>query len=124
MKRAKIAVFAVLFGLLLAFSASARDKDAEVEELREYRLFQGVVSTYDGAIMVVNENITVVMTQDTKVYDSRSRETSRLGIKPGRWVYVEGPVRQDRGVDAEKVYILPRHIVKKDLPNYPFIQAP
>ncbi len=124
MKRAKIAAFAVLFGLLLALSASARDKDAEVEDLREYRLFQGVVSTYDGTIMTVNENITVVMTQDTKVYDSRSRETSRLGIKPGKWVYVEGPVRQDKGVDAEKVYILPKRIEKKDLPNYPFIQAP
>ncbi|MBI5901903.1 MAG: hypothetical protein HZB84_00230 [Deltaproteobacteria bacterium] len=124
MKRAKIAVFAILFGLLVAFSASARDKDAEVEDLREYRLFQGVVGAYDGATMTVNENITVVMTQDTKVYDSRSKETSRLGIKVGKWVYVEGPVREDKGVDAEKVYILPRHIEQKDLPNYPFIQAP
>ena len=70
MKTARIAVFAVLFGLMMTLSASARDKDAEVEELREYGLFQGVVGAYDGTAMTVNENIKVVMTQDTEVYDS------------------------------------------------------
>lgn len=124
MKRVRIAVYAVLFVLLAAFFASAGDKDAEVEDLREYMMFQGVVSAYDGTAMTVNENITVVMTPDTKVYDSRSKETSRLGIKTGKWVYVEGAVRDDKGVDAEKVYILPRRIGKKELSNYPFIQEP
>ena len=109
---------------IASLSASARDMNPEVEDLREYRLFQGVVGAYDGTTMTVNENITVVTTQDTKVYDSGSRETSRYGIKPGRWVYVEGPLRPDKSVEADKIYILPRHIEKKDLPNYPFIQEP
>jgi hypothetical protein len=97
---------------------------AMADDTREYKFVLGFVNSYDGTSLVINEHWKVNMTDETKVFDSRGRRAHTVRLWNNKWVYVEGPLDKKGEISAEKIYLLPGYVGKKDLRRYPFIQVP
>jgi hypothetical protein len=106
-----------------AARAEADLEGPNVVDDRPYRFVRGVVSGDDGWRIIINEGVRVRITRQTEVLDARSVKTSRYDIRPGAWVYAEGPVDFYGDVEAEKVYVLPGHLKESELKRYPFIKG-
>jgi hypothetical protein len=103
--------------------AEAGLEGPNVVDDRPYRFVRGVVSGDEGWRIIINEGVRVRITRQTEVFDARSVKTSRYDIRPGAWVYAEGPVDFYGDVEAEKVYVLPGQLKESELRRYPFIKG-
>ncbi len=115
--RGKIGVIAlsVLLPLSVASFAGA-DSDS-------YKFILGYVGIDNGSTLVVNEEISVKITDETKFYNDKGKEISAHSLKGHKWIYAEGTINDDSSVDAEVIYLLPGFIAEKDMGKYPFIQT-
>lgn len=121
MKKTRIAALALFF---LAAAALAFGRAAMAEDPRPMKFIHGVVSGYEGQAMLVNEGWRVLRTKDTVVYTAAGKELKGVTIKARQWLYLEGFVNADGSVEAEKIYLLPRHIKGKERKKYPFMNLP
>lgn len=112
---------AVLFSFFLASPAVGQNAD---EGEKEYRFLQGVISSYGSASVVLNESQRINISHDTRFYDSRGRESGLYGLGDHKWIYVEGTPGPGGGIEAEKIFFLPRYIGKKERTGYGYMQLP
>ena len=85
---------------------------------------QGVVMAVDvkQGTFVVNEKL-FVWDQHTAVQTEKGIQTTIDKLKVKDWVYVEGV--QDRArsrIEAQRIYLLPKQIDRKEKHHYPFME--
>lgn len=97
---------------------------AVADDTGKYKFVLGFVNSYNGESLVINERWKANVTGETKVFDSRGEKAEAARLRTHKWVYVEGPLGMNGEINADKVYLLPGHVGKKDLRRYPFIQLP
>jgi type II secretory pathway component PulC len=83
---------------------------------------QGILMSLDleKNLIVVNER-TFFLDDQTAFYNENGSLTSKEKFKPNSRVYIEGEKNNDRVV-VRKIYFLPKRIDKKERNIYPFLQ--
>lgn len=72
-------------------------------------------------VITVNERVFVLDSQ-TLIKDEKHHSISMDGLKPEAWVYVVGENnRTIKKLVAQKIYLLPRYIERKERHLYPFM---
>jgi hypothetical protein len=83
---------------------------------------QGLIMNVDlqKKVMIVNES-TFVWDQNTKFYNDKGSLVTVDKLRAKTWVYIQG-VKDSAGkrMTAEKIYLLPKYIDKKEKHLYPF----
>jgi hypothetical protein len=83
---------------------------------------QGVIMNVDlqKKMLIVNES-TFMWDQNTKFYNDKASPVTVEKLRAKTWVYIEG-VKESAGkrMMAEKIYVLPKYIDKKERHLYPF----
>ncbi len=112
----KILAVLLLAGVLLNHGIAAAEK------ARPWKFLQGGVTEYTGERIVLNEHQVINLTGNTKVFNSYGQERDLYYLRGHGWLYVEGKLRQDGSIDAERIYLLPGYIERKDRHRYPFLK--
>jgi hypothetical protein len=71
-------------------------------------------------IMVVNEK-TFIWNKSTVFNDDKGSITGIEKFKTKSWVFIEGET-EDQYIVIKKIYLLPKHVGKKERHLYPFMQ--
>jgi len=108
----------VMFTIVLLFIFSAFAQGQEAFKI------QGLIMNVDlqKRVMIVNES-TFIWDLNTKFYNDRGSPLTVDKLRVKTWVYIQG-VKDSAGkvMMAEKIYILPKYIDKKERHLYPFFQ--
>ena len=110
------AIFTIVFMFILSALAFAQGQDA-------FKI-QGLIMNVDlqKNMMIVNES-TFIWDQNTKFYNEKGSPVTVDKLRAKTWVYIEGVKDSaQKRMMAEKIYILPKYIDKKEKHLYPFIQ--
>lgn len=85
---------------------------------------QGIIMGLDlkQKIMIINER-EFTWDETTKIFDDKETPITIERFKTNRWVYIVG-IRDKNSnlMRIEKIYLLPKHIDKKERSRYPFFQ--
>jgi hypothetical protein len=83
---------------------------------------QGMIMNIDlkQNTMVVNEK-TFTWDQGTTIFDDRSSPITLDRFKQTAWVYIQGEKNENYKIKIRKIYLLPRQILRKERPLYPFM---
>ena len=112
----RLAIFTIVFMLLFLALAFAQEQDA-------FKM-QGLIMNVDlqKNMMIVNES-TFIWNPNTKFYNEKGSLVTVDKLRAKTWVYIEGVKDSaQKRMMAEKIYILPKYIDKKEKHLYPFIQ--
>lgn len=71
--------------------------------------------------MIVNERY-FFWDEKTNFYHANGTNIKVDKLKLNSWVYIEGEKDGSQKIRINKIYLLPRHIDKKERHQYPFIQ--
>jgi hypothetical protein len=85
---------------------------------------QGIIMNLDlrQKMMIVNER-TFTWDQTTIIYNEKGVPINIENFKTKAWVYIEGvKEKKDNHIRIEKIYLLPKHVDKKERHLYSFIQ--
>ena len=79
------------------------------------------IDTYKN-ILIVNEK-SFVWNQSTATYDAKGSPMTIVKFTPKTWVYIIGERDKDSKLTiVNKIYLLPKHISKKERHLYPFME--
>jgi len=110
----RLAIFTIVFMLLFLALAFAQEQDA-------FKM-QGLIMNVDlqKNMMIVNES-TFIWNPNTKFYNEKGSLVTVDKLRAKTWVYIEGVKDSaQKRMMAEKIYILPKYIDKKEKHLYPF----
>jgi hypothetical protein len=110
----RFVMFTIVFMFIFSALAFAQGQDA-------FKI-QGLIMNVDfqKKVMIVNES-TFIWDQNTKFYNDKGSPVTVDKLRAKTWVYIQG-VKDSAGkrMMAEKIYILPKYIDKKEKHLYPF----
>ncbi len=112
----KILAVSLLVGVLLNHGVVVAEKQ------RPWKFLQGGVTEHTGDRIVLNEHLVINITGKTRVFNSYGHERDLYYLRGHKWLYVEGKLREDGSIDAERIYLLPDYIERKDRHRYPFMK--
>jgi len=107
-------IFTIVFMFILSALAFAQGQDA-------FKI-QGLIMNVDlqKNMMIVNES-TFIWNQNTKFYNEKGSPVTVDKLRVKTWVYIEGlKDSAQKRMMAEKIYILPKYIDRKEKHLYPF----
>lgn len=111
MKMQKIFTLIGVLFFMTVFIAAAQGKDDE--DSRDYKHANGVITESTGSSIVLNETLKVYLGYETKFFDSNGRPISN-SLEESKCVAIEGSLNPDGSINAEKAYMRPCMVGRKD----------
>jgi hypothetical protein len=104
----------ILASLFLSVSPSFSEEGDRVT-------FEGIVGdiSTSGGYLTINER-NILLTDRTLYFDHSEHAIPSSDILSGKWVFCVAHVTR-KGPEADKIYLLPKHVTGEELQAYPFM---